>query len=77
MATAEDRQDDRPMTEQKKHVDWKTLAAEQAQALGLSPDDLKQEVQRELMARLAKQIADRVLKNFDWRAAGMTSEVTF
>lgn len=39
---------------------WEDLATTEAEALGLSVEDLKKEVQRELIAQVAKKIVAKV-----------------
>ena len=68
----------RPEAQEKKPLDWEALVAEKAEAYGLPVEDLKREVRRELTAHLAREIVEKILKPpFDYKAAGMTSPVTW
>jgi hypothetical protein len=66
-------------SQEKKPFDWNAVAAERAKAFGLPGEDLTREVQRELTARLAKEIVEALLKSapFDYEKAGMTSSATW
>ena len=51
------------MTEPKGPETWESLSSAMAQKYRLDPLELKDEVQREIMSRLAKQIAEHVILN--------------
>jgi hypothetical protein len=49
------------MTEPKGPETWESLSSAMAQKYRLDPHELKEEVQREIRSRLAKQIAEHII----------------